>query len=404
MTYISSGSKLTPKQVSTALYTRNTRGANFSNLLFDPAPQKANLKKTDPSMQSGPGAPIVRVNNLTKSAGDTVSVDVFNPPKKRPTMGDRALAGRGESLVFNSFEAKINQGRHMLDSGGRMSQQRTEIQLVGLCSQLLRPYYNQLADEITTIHLAGARGTDVSDWIVPLDTDEEYAEMLVNEVTPPTFDRHFYANDASSLSNLDSTDKFSLDDIDRFRLAQNKSINPLQAVKYEMDSASDEFPFYVAFLSPTQWYDLNKSATAQTLATLRAQAMTRAGKMNHPLFTGECYMHNNVLIKPMKKPVIFEAGTVVRVCTNSANAATTNVTCAVKTERAIFLGAQALLDVYGSLGEGDHFNINIEKTDHGNSKEISAAWMNGRAKTRFLNRNGFMSDFGVAVMDTAVSQ
>lgn len=404
MTNIATTSKLNPKAVSVAFYTRNTRGANFSNIMVDPAPTKLNTQKTDPSKQSGAGAPIVRVNNLVKGAGDTVTVDVFTPPKKRPTMGDRKLAGRGESLVFNSFEAKLNMGRHMLDTGGRMSQKRTEIQLTTLCSGLLRPYYTQLADEITTVHLAGARGTDNSDWILPLDSDEEFSEIMVNDVTPPTFDRHFYANDASSLSNLDSTDKLTLDDIDRFRLAMNKSINPLQAVKYELDSMSDEFPFYVFCPTPTQWYDLNKSAGAQVMAQLRAQAITRAGKMAHPLFTGESYLYNNILIKPLKKPIVFEAGTSVKVSTNTASASTTNVTCSVKTERGIFLGGQALLDVYGSLGEGDHFNMNIEETDHKNAKEVSVAWMNGRAKTRFPDRRGWMSDFGVAVIDTAVSQ
>lgn len=371
MTYVATGSKLNPKAVSVAFYTRNTRGANFSNIMVDPAPTKLNTQKTDPSMQSGAGAPIVRVNNLVKSAGDTVSVDVFTPPKKRPTMGDHKLEGRGESLVFNSFEAKLNMGRHMLDTGGKMSQKRTEIQLTQLCTQLLRPYYNQLADEITTVHLAGARGTDNSDWILPLDSDEEFGEIIVNTVTPPTFDRHFYANDATALSNLDSTDKLTLDDIDRFRLAMNKSVNPMQAVKYELDSMSDEFPFYVFCPTPTQWYDLNKLAGAQTMNTLRSQALARAGKMQHPLFTGECYMYNNILIKPLKKPIVFEAGTSVKVSTNVPAATTANVTCAVKTERGIFLGGQALLDVYGSLGEGDHFSMNIEQTDNKNAKEVS---------------------------------
>src|SRR5690606_34254932 len=117
-----------------------------------------------------------------------------------PTMGDRKLAGRAESITSSQFTAKINQGRHVVDSGGKMTQQRTMHDLVRVANSMLSPYYMKLADQITHIQLAGARGTDVSDWLVPLSSDDEFSEIVVNPVTPPTFDRHFYANDATSLS------------------------------------------------------------------------------------------------------------------------------------------------------------------------------------------------------------
>lgn len=49
---------------------------------------------------------------------------------KKPTMGDRRIAGRGESLEFADFSLKINQGRHQVDSGGKMTQQRLAIHCV----------------------------------------------------------------------------------------------------------------------------------------------------------------------------------------------------------------------------------------------------------------------------------
>lgn len=402
MTQVASTSTLNPQLVSVAFFTRVTRGSNFTNLMTDPAPSKLDDGKADPTRQTAPGAPIVRITDLQAKKGDNVSMDVFNPPRKKPTMGDKKIAGRGESLTFNSFKTKINQGRHMLDAGGAMTQQRTEIHLVNLCSSLLRPYYNQLSDEILTTVLAGARGSDVNDWILPLDTDEEFADIMVNAIKPPTYDRHFYANDATALSGLDSTDKLTLDDVDRLRLLMAESKNPLQPLRYTKDTLSDDNPFYILKVTRRQFYDLNKSAGAQTMAQLRAQAITRGTQFDHPIFKGESYLYNNILICPMNKPITFAANSVVQVSQNVAAATPTGVTCAVKTDRAILLGAQAACDVMGNAG-GGFFSLNTEDTDHKNAKEVSCKWMNGKDKIRFENNAGFMSDFGVAVLDTATS-
>lgn len=404
MTTIKSGSPLTQQAFSVALFSRATRGNNFAGLMTDNAPSAMDAKKTDPTQQTPQGAPIVRVTDLSKTAGDKCSMDVFNPPRKKPTMGDQTLSGRGENLTFNTFDAIINQGRKMLNTGGKMTQKRTKIDLLRLSVSLLTPYYRQLSDEITTIHLAGSRGTDVNDWILPLDSDEDFADIMVNPIAPPTFDRHFYGNDATSLDTLDSTDKLTLADIDRLRLLMQESANPLQPVKYTVDSLSDENPFYVLCVSPRQWYDLQQSAGAQTLAALRANAMQRAGKMDHPLFTGESYMFNNILIKRMAKPITFAANVGVSVSTNVAAATTTTVIPTVKVDRAILLGAQALADIYGDAGDNSGaFAINTEDTDHKNAKEVSIRWMNGKKKIRFKDSRGYLSDFGCAVLDTARS-
>lgn len=407
MTVIKSGSPAANKIFNAALFTQATRGNNFTNLLTDKAPQVVDKNKADPTKQTSAGAPIVRVTDLSKTKGDEVTMDLFHELRGRPTMGDRKLSGRSESLTTSQFAAKINQGRHVVDSGGKMTQQRTMHDLVRVANAMLSPYYMKLADQITHIHLAGARGTDLSDWLVPLVGDDEFQDILVNPVTPPTFDRHFYANDATSLDTLDSTDKFSLRDIDRMRLALDEMANPIQPIKFKDDPMSEENPFFVFYASPRQWFDFNQSTDAATLRTLQSNAIARGNYFKNPIFTGESFLWNNILIKKARRPITFATGTNVTVCTNSADAATTTKTVGVNVDRGILLGAQALADMYGMSGSsangGYHFSTSTEKTDHGNAMEHAICWMNGKAKIRFKGVNGFISDHGVIVLDSARS-
>jgi N4-gp56 family major capsid protein len=408
MTVIKSGSTAANKLFNTALFVQATRGNNFTNLLTDVAPKSVDTKKIDPSKQTPSGAPIVRVTDLSKTKGDEVTMDLFHELRARPTMGDKKLAGRSESLTTSQFTAKINQGRHIVDSGGKMTQQRTMQDLVRVANAMLSPYYMKLADQITHVHLAGARGSDVSsDWLLPLSTDSEFQDIVVNSVTPPTFDRHFYANDATAISNIDSSDKLTLADIDRLRLALDEMANPIQPIKFSGDPMSEENPFYVLYVTPRQWFDFSQSTDAATLRTLQANSIARGSYFKSPIFTGESFLWNNILIKKARRPVTFAAGSSVSVCTNTANAATTNVTATVAVDRAILLGAQALADMYGMSGNanegGYHFSTHTEKTDHENALEHSISWMNGKAKIRFEGANGFISDHGVMVLDTARS-
>lgn len=408
MTVIKSGSTAANKLFNTALFVQATRGNNFTNLLTDVAPKSVDTNKIDPSKQTPSGAPIVRVTDLSKTKGEEVTMDLFHELRGRPTMGDKKLAGRAESITTSQFTAKINQGRHVIDSGGKMTQQRTMQDLVRVANSMLSPYFMKLQDQICHIHLAGARGTDVSgDWVVPLASDSEFQDMVVNTVTPPTFDRHFYANDATTMANIDSTDKLKLSDIDRLRLALDEMANPIQPIKFKDDPMSEENPFYVLYVTPRQWFDFSQSTDAAALRTLQTNSLTRGSYSKNPIFTGDAFLWNNILVRKARRPITFAAGTSVSVSTNVAAATTTNVTTTVAVDRAILLGAQALADMYGMSGKasdgGYHFSTHTEKTDHENALEHSIAWMNGKAKIRFEGANGFISDHGVMVLDTARS-
>ena len=401
------GASIQKKIFNAALFSEAVRRNSLTNLMTGPAPDAgSNVGKQ--KGQTAAGAPIVRITDLEKSAGDEVTMDLFHQLRQKPVMGDAKIAGKGASLKYASFALKIDQGRTMVDSGGKMSQQRTEHQLKALAKQLLSPYYNRLEDQLCLIHLAGARGDHIdADWIVPLASDPDYASIVVNTITPPTYDRHFYGGDATTIASIDAADKFSLGSVDKLRLALDEMAFPLQPVQYPQDQQAEDNPFYVMLVTPRQWYDFWISTGGADWRTLQSNAQVRAASFDHPVFKGDCVMWNNILIKKQVRPIRFDVGTAVTVCTNTADAQTTTSVAAVRVERAMLLGAQALANAYGMAGSrsrgGYHFTMNDEETDHGNVTETSIAWMNGKAKIRFEGTDGRVNDHGVMVLDTAVS-
>lgn len=396
------------KAFNAALFTEYNKGHSYANLLTGGAPQavtgKANQKQTDPH------APIVRVTNLSKEAGDEVEVDIVHKLRGAPTMGDRKLEGRGESITTATMGMKIDQGRHMVDAGGRMAQKRTKHNLKSTARTLLGDnYYRDLEDQLTLYHLAGARGTLMdSDSIVPLAGHPEFNEIMVNELMAPTYDRHAFGGDATSIDSLDSTDLFSLDSVEQLRLRLDEASSMrIPSIKFSGDKMADESPMYVLYASARQMYDMKQSASQKDLNQMMANAMTRAKGFNHPIFMGECYMWEGILIKKAPRYVEFGAGATVDVSRNLDAGTIEQQTAGVKTHRAILLGGQALANAFGNTGQGDsekgHFQMTEEGKDHGNSTEIALNWMNGKKKIRFADKDGRLNDHGVMVVDTAVS-
>lgn len=394
------------KLQNAALFTTASRNHSFCNMLTGPAPQRAQGQKAG-KVQTDRGHPVVRVTDLEKSAGDNVTVDIIHKISMKPTMGDKKLAGRGEDLSKAEFDLSINQGRHMVDAGGRMTQQRTKHDFNGIARTMLGSYYNDLEDQIVQTHLAGVRGSYLdTDSILPLADDPEFAEIMVNPVTPPTFDRHFYGGDATALDNIDAADLFTLTAVDNLALYLDEMAAPMQHVAMAGDTMANEAPFYILNVSPRQWHDFLTSTSGKDWQTLTAAAMKRSEGFKHTIFKGDVAMWRNILVRKMWRPVRMATGSTVSVCTNTDNAGTTSLSPGVTVDRAILLGGQALATAYGQSGKkgtGGYFSMHSEKTDHENSSETSISWMNGKAKIRFKDKNGRINDHGVLVLDTAVS-
>lgn len=387
------------KVFSAVLFTETGRMHSLKNLVTGSAPTSARSNAT----QTEKGAPIVRVTDLNKKAGDEVSMDVFHELSEGMFVGDEKIAGRGETLDKTEFTAKINQIRKPVDIGGRMAQKRTNKNLKAIAKVMLGNYYRDAEDEKTIYHLAGARGDLIDNKSkIPLADNKRFAKLMINPVTPPTYGRHFFAGDATRFEDLDSADLFSLNVIKDIRMHLDESANPLQPAQYKDDTMSGEDPFHVMFITPRQWKDMQENATTKDFNAAMAQALTRSKGFNHHLFKGDCIMVENILVRKYNRPVRFLTGSTVDVCNNDKDATIAQKTAATNIERAMLLGAQALGDFYGSSENGTPFKYYEGKVDHDNGTEASISWMEGLAKIRYRCADGYIRDNGVICIDSAV--
>ncbi|EKO3566631.1 phage capsid family protein [Vibrio metschnikovii] len=386
------------------LFTSTLRARSFVNMLTEEIPKSAVPDKKGMEKQTSAHAPIVRVTDLSKGGGDTVDMQIVHHLNKRPTMGDKKIAGRGESLDFTNFELGINQGRHQVDAGGKMSQQRTTHDLRKTARTLLGPYFNNLQDQVSIIHAAGARGDYFAiDSIVPQESHEEFAEIMVNDVLPPTHDRHFFGGDATRFEDLDEADVFSMESVDNLNLFIEEMANPLQPIRFQADELAGDEPFYLLNITPRQWDSWKKTSSYKDWQQLVASALNRGRNFKHPVFAGECAMMGNILVRKYKgMPIRFNQGSKVKVSNNDKLATVSEKEAGTTVDRAMLMGGQALATAWGKTQSGNAFSIVEEKTDAQNRTEITIGWMNGVKKIRFADKTGRVNDHGIIILDTAV--
>ena len=391
------------KILQAALFTAANRSHSLVNMLTEEAPKGA---KVNGGKQTSAGAPVVRITDLTKQRGDSVDMQLFHQLSGRPSMGDQKLDGRLESLSFADFALKINQTRHGVDAGGKMSQQRTKHDLIKTARVLLGDgYYGRLVDQRGFAQLAGARGDYyATDIILPLADDPEFADIMINQLTAPTYERHFFGGDATSFEALDAADRFNLGCVDNMSLFLSEMANPIQPIRMVADQSGGE-PLYVLYVTPRQWHDFYTSTSGKDWQAMLAAAMERSKGWNHPIFRGEGAMWRGILVKPYKgMPIRFNQGSIVKVCAaNSATGVEAYKVAETTIDRAVLLGGQALANAFGSGEQGGSFGMHEEKTDHGNATEMPISWVSGLQKIRFKQRNGNLQDHGSMVLDTAVS-
>jgi N4-gp56 family major capsid protein len=391
------------KIYNAALFALTQKQFSFINMLTGKSPKGTsdiNKKQTDA------GAPIVRVEDLSKAKGDEVSLDIVHDINKEPTMGDDRIEGRGDSMTFATDTIKIDQTRHMVDSGGKMLQQTTGIALPPVATKMLQGYYKRLEEERMVYHAAGARGDlYTKGMIVPPSDAKNFGRIMVNELTAPTKNRKFYGGDATGIADLDGSDLFSLSVVDDIWLSISEMDNPLQHLRMDGDMAADDNPFYVMFVTPRQWNDFYTSTSGKEWQQMIANAHKRSTSFNHQVFKGDCLMYRNILVKPFNRYVQFNAGSTVMEA--NADGSETAQNAGTTIHRSILLGGQALAQAWGNAGKKtggkSHFTSTTKDVDHDNAKEHSIAWMNGTKKLRFEDRDGYVEDHGIIAVDTAVS-
>ncbi|HHL45298.1 MAG TPA: DUF4043 family protein [Gammaproteobacteria bacterium] len=311
------------------------------------------------------------------------------------------LAGKMMNLTSDSMDVYINLCRGGIDTGGRMTQQRTLHNLRSLSKAKLVGWNARLEDQLCLVHAAGARGFDAgSDWVVPLESDPDFADIVVNTVLPPTVNRRFFAGTATSAANIATTDELRLEDVDVLRATLDDMAYPMTPIKLMGDVSAEEDPLFCLYVTSRQWHWIQTNTTQTVWRTFLQNAHDRSTMFKHPVFLGQRGMWNGILIKKLWRPIRFPTGSDV-VENDAGDLTTTTVQTAVDVDRALLFGAEAVGIVYGRHQDSDfYYNWHEEKSDHGNTLEVSTASMSGKSKIRFKGTDGTITDHGVMTIDS----
>ena len=432
-TAVLKGDALARKLFSVAMFAQTQRLPGFARQLTGPSAD-AGQALSKIKGQSIPDMPIVRVTDLSKTAGDTVSVDMFGVIGGAPITGDQIAEGRGEKLTSSSMDISCELMTKAVDAGGKMSQQRTLQDLRTIAMAQLTNYFARLDDQASLVHMAGSRGFQAqNDWVVPLASDPNFAGVCVNAVKAPTYNRHFVASGTTivrggqQLGSLATTDLFRLEHVDALRTFIDELEYPLQPVKIADDPAAADDPMWVMYVSPRQYASLLSQAAGTQLRVFQQNAWNRASYgSKHPLFRGEVGMWNGILVRKLNRSIRFFSGQSASIITSANQVTTTETSQAISgitattysaatgqptggqaVDRAVLLGAQALGNVYGKNKSSDYYFSWLER--HYNFErnlEVAGDCMGGKAKLRFAYDEGgtlVPTDHGVICLDTVVN-
>jgi len=314
---------------------------------------------------------------LESEAGDRVSFDLSVTLKKKPTTGDQRLEGNGEDLKFFSDEIIIDQCRHEVSAGGRMTQKRTVHNLRTVARNRMSEYWTQWTDELMFMYLSGARGMN-EDFI----EDTDYAGHAGNPLRAPDAQHLIFGGSATSKATLTAADTMTRNLIEKTltkaRMLRARDKNAANMVPVRTGNAQR----FVFLMSAYQEHDLRTESGASGWLEIQKSAAGAEGKDN-PIFKGGLGMLGNCVLHSHESAIRF----------NDYGAGAD-----VEASRALLMGRQAGVCAYGykQRGSKGRFMWREETADRGNEPIVVAGQIIGMSKSRFNNR-----DFGVMAVDTA---
>lgn len=418
-TSIPAGSPQAAMVYGAALFAQAQKKTGTFRSLVGKKPTMSEVEGKLGKQQTDPGMPIVEIFDLTKTAGDKARMDCIDIMTQKPIMGDRNAEGQGGKMSFSNHDVEIDQWTFPVNAGGRMSQQRTVHDLRRLARAQAVGLAHRYFEQRTLVHMAGARGSaNGADWVVPLSSDADFAEIMVNEVKAPTYNRHFVVDGnniiqgGAQLASIDSADALKLTHLDQLRNVIDNLDLTLQPVRVSDDPAADDEPLWIMYCPANVYSSLLQEGS---LRAFQQNAINRAALgSKHPLFRGEVGLWNGILVKKITRAIRFLPGEVTKHVTsgNAATATETNVTvnagltAGYGVERCILLGAQALANAYGKDSKsGTHYSWAEKLHNFEREPEFAVFGVEGTSKVRFNVPDAtgakIPTDHGVIVLDVA---
>lgn len=302
---------------------------------------------------------IQQLDDAEKSAGDTVNYGLRMQLIGSGVQGDGVLEGQEEAITTYADKVLIDQLRHAVNVGGRMTQQRVPFELREEGRLGLQDWWANRLDTAFFNHLCGNTGM------------ANTAYTGNNSTIAPT--NTVLSGGVSNESSLTSSDTFNLNLIDyAVELAYTKAplIRPIKVDGEEK---------YVGFLHPFQVTDMRTSTSTGQWLDIEKAAATGGEVADNPIYTGALGEYNGcILHKAYRVTPCVASGAYI-----------------ADTARAVICGAQSAALAFGRGDSKETFTWVEEMFDYGNMLGIAAGSIFGIKKTVF-NSN----DFGVITVSS----
>ena len=284
-------------------------------------------------------------------------------------------------LKFYTDNLYIDQLRHGVNAGGRMTRKRTLHDLRKIAKRRLTEWWARIFDEILFMYISGARGINTDYVSAP-----NYGGRANNPLVAPDAQHIIYGSAANNTkASMTPADKMSLGVIERLVVKATMMGGGSQQLPQIQPVNIDGEEHYILLMNPFQAYDMRTNATAGQWLDIQKAAAAAEGRAN-PMFKGALGMYNNVLLHTHKSCIRFGdyGGGTVAAC------------------RALFMGVQAGAIAFGSPGTNMRFDWHEEMDDRGNQLVVDSGSIFGVKKCSFAI-NGTSTDFGVIAVDTAAA-
>jgi len=307
------------------------------------------LKKTSflQYMSTGSGN-IVQIKNDLKSEGDRIRCFLRMQLTGGGIKGDGTLEGNEESLTIYNDDVLIDQLRHAVRTGGKMSEQRIGWETRNEARDGLSDwwadrfdswFFNQICSNTdqSDVRYTGMQATTAS--------DSDHVIMCDDRTATHAATASLTASDVMSLTMID------------FAVEKAKTLTPaLRPVRVNNDN------YFVLFLHPFQIKSLRTNTDTGQWLDIQKEAQTR-GREN-PIFSGSNGVYNGTIIQEN-----------TRVPTGPLTGGSTT------TRRAAFCGAQAAAIAFGQGDGPNRMSWTEELFDYENQLGVAAGCIGGLKKT-----------------------
>lgn len=248
----------------------------------------------------GPEAekPIRVLRELGAQKGDALKFWNFAKLQGAGITGDSTMSGNEEAMVPYSDNVRIDQIRNGIRLDGKITEQRSEVNLIQERAPQLATWGLDWFNETITVYLSGARGVrpggSGSGGILPTG----YTGFASNALNAPDAGHTSWGTTATSAATLTAGEKMSTAALDRAMAKLKRLANAFTPMKPM--GMRNGVPMWPCYITTEQWFDLQ-----QDPAFMNAQLQAADRGDNNPLFTGRLGFWKNLVLFENPYGVLF---------------------------------------------------------------------------------------------------